>query len=162
MQQRGCVKIGTPSFLSLPYSSLLLHCQLVFGRFPVELVEVCKPFGTVAEQTNTDAFPVAVMHVERLSGRNEGTTIQTVEESVAVMNAIVLHTQIYSFELATTNKCALVIMFYDDSLRRDAHPTEFASNARQSCIAVATSLNDRGTFRDVTHHLLREHVMTGP
>ena len=151
-----------PLFLSLPFSFHLLHRQLVFGRFPIELVEVCKPFVAVAEQAYTDAFPVAVVHVEWFTGRKEATTIQAVEESVAVMNAIVLHTQMYSFELAATDKCAFVIMFHNDSLRRHAHSTEFASNASQPCIAVATSLDDRGTFRDVTHHLLREHVMTGP
>ena len=57
-----------------------------------ERVEAGEAAVAVAEEGDADSFPVAALHGEGFAGREEGATVEAVEESVGVAEAVVLHT----------------------------------------------------------------------
>ena len=57
-----------------------------------ERVEAGEAAVAVAEEGDADSFPVAVMHSEWFTGREEDATVEALEETVGVAEAVVLHT----------------------------------------------------------------------
>ena len=60
--------------------------------FHLEVIEAGIATVAIAEETHTDAFPIASMHGEWFSCRHEVTTVEAVEELVGVTEAVIPHT----------------------------------------------------------------------
>ena len=85
--------------------------------FLLKIVEMGLAGGAVAEESDTDALPIAPAHRERITGRREVFTIGAVGELMAVADAVVGDTQIELWETAFLYDLPLTTSFDKDTLR---------------------------------------------
>ena len=67
--------------------------------------------GTVAEETNADAFPIATLHREGIAGREICFAISAVEVLVAILLAVVDDLEVETGEGAWLDQCAMAVLF---------------------------------------------------
>ena len=71
--------------------------------------------GTVAEEANADAFPVATLHREGIAGRKIGFAISAVEVLVAILLAVVGDLEVETGEGAWLDQCAMAVLFDENA-----------------------------------------------
>ena len=110
-----------------------------------ETVELSFAFFTVAEETDSDAFPVTAAHREAVACRDEVLSVRAIRELMAVLLTVVSDPKVdrgWDFRIGSNVKVdnlPLTIGLDEDTLRTDADATEQLSRAEETCIAVARS-----------------------
>ena len=133
----------------------------LFGNFLLKKVELCLSIGAIAEQSRTDALPIAASHGEDLASRQEVLAIETIEELVEVLLIVVGHSKPYFLETAFHDELALATSLYADALFRQTDASEELARAEETSKAVACGIDQRGALALIANHLLREHIPAG-
>ena len=114
--------------------------------------------GTVTEETDTDALPIATSHREGVASREKGFAISAVEVLVAVLFAVVGDLEIETGEGAWQDKCAITVLFDENAVFTEADASEQLARAEETGIAVACGFDNGGTLALIADDFLREHV----
>ena len=80
--------------------------------------------GTVTEETDTDALPIATSHGEGVAGREISFAISAVEVLVAVLFAVVGDLEIETGERAWLDQCAMAVLFDENAVFTEADASE--------------------------------------
>ena len=119
--------------------------------FPLEAIEVGLAILSVTEETYANAFPMTVVHFERLTGREESATVLAVKELVGVLEAVVPDTQIQFSKTTFLDQHTLPFRLHDDATRRDANAPEFLARASQTSKTIATGFHQCSALTNIAH-----------
>ena len=129
--------------------------------FDSKIVEPGETVWSVTKEAGADAFPVAGVHGERITGGGEMTAVGAVVELVDVVQAVVGDAQIELLELAALDDLLLFPNFCVYTLRTQPNATELPTDATKPRIAIAFRGNQGGTLTLIADNLLCQHVPTG-
>ena len=80
--------------------------------------------GTIAEETDADALPIATSHREGVASREISFAISAVEVLVAVLFAVVGDLEIETGEGARLDQCAMAVLFDENAVFTEADASE--------------------------------------
>lgn len=114
--------------------------------------------GTVTEEADADAFPIATSHREGVASREIGFAISAIEVLVAVLFAVVGDLEIETGEGAWLDQCAMAVLLDENAVFTEADASEEFARAEEAGIAVACGFDNGGTLALIADDFLREHV----
>ena len=85
---------------------------------------MCHSIGTVAEEADTDTFPIATSHGEGIAGREIGFAISAVEVLVAILLAVVGDLEVETGEGAWQDKPAMAVLLDENAVFAEADACE--------------------------------------
>ena len=114
--------------------------------------------GTVTEEADADAFPIATFHREGVTGREKGFAISAVEVLVAVLFAVVCDLEIETCEGALLDRCAMAVLLDENAVFSETDASKQLARAEETGIAVASGFDYRSALALIADDFLCEHV----
>jgi len=140
-------------------ANLPLSTHLSLYRL-LKFVKLSLTIGAVAEETDTDALPVATSHGKGVAGREIAIAISAVEVLVAILFAVVGNLEVKTGEGARLDERAMAVLFDENAVFAETDACEQLAGAEETGIAVASGFNDGGALTLIADDLLGEHVAT--
>ena len=131
------------------------------GDFLLKKVKIGLAIGTVTEETNADAFPVAATHGEGVAGWEIGLAIGTIEVLVTILLTVVGDSEIEAWEGARLDDGALAVFLDENALFAEADACKQLARTEESGITVTFRLDNRRALTLIANNLLSQHVTTG-
>ena len=105
--------------------------------FLLKIVEMGLAGGAVAEESDTDALPIAAPHGEGVACLHEMLAVKAVGELMAVLLTVVGDAQPEPVKLPAAHNLPLTTRLHEDALRTEADAAEQLAAAEEPSTAVA-------------------------
>jgi len=115
----------------------LVIASIVTANALGETIEGCLAIISIAEETDTDAFPIATSHGECIAYLAETDTIDAVGELVTICLTVVVDAQPEFLELSFRDDLTLALSLDEDAVFAETDTTESLATTKETSIAVA-------------------------